>query len=205
MKIIILALFSYLLGSVSFGYIFAKKIKNIDIRKVGSGSTGATNTARILGMRYAALVFILDVAKGFLAVFLAFCLTSGTPSCTWTMIICAYTVIIGHNWPVFFSFKGGRGSATTLGVLFGIVPKAAVIIAIVVLVVIVLTRYVSLASLIGAVLIPVLILCLSYPPEYLLFGVPFAVLVFWRHIPNIRRLRTGTEPRFGETVDINDN
>jgi len=202
MKIIILVLFSYLLGSVSFGYIFAKKRKNIDIRKVGSGSTGATNTARILGLKYAALVFLLDVIKGFLAVFLAARFTSSN---YWVIILCAYAVIIGHNWPIFFSFKGGRGSATTLGVLFGIMPlPATIILSFIILIIIALTRYVSLGSLIGAILIPVLMICFSCPLEYYLFGIPIVVLVIWRHLPNIERLRTGREPRLGEMVDIDN-
>ena len=202
MKIIILVLFSYLLGSVSFGYIFAKKMKNIDIRRVGSGSTGATNTARILGLKYAALVFLLDVIKGFLAVFLAARLASGY----WIIILCAYAVIIGHNWPVFFSFKGGRGSATTLGALLGILPPLAIVILCgVILIVIALTRFVSLGSLIGAIMIPVLLISFSCPLEYYLFGVPIMALVIWRHLPNIKRLQTGQEPRLGEMVNIDDN
>jgi glycerol-3-phosphate acyltransferase PlsY len=195
---IILVIFSYLLGSISFGYLIAKKVKNIDIRKMGSGNTGATNISRALGFKFALIVFILDLGKGLLAVLLASWLTTSP----WVIIFCAYAVIIGHNWPIFFSFKGGRGAATTLGIFFGIMPVASLIVFGIIVVIILITRYVSLASLTGAVLIPFCVLFLQYPREYLIFALTVAALIIWRHIPNIKRLLQGKELKIGEKVDI---
>lgn len=195
---IALIIFAYLLGSISFGYIIAKKIKNVDIRKVGSGNTGATNISRVVGFKFALLVFILDLGKGLLAVLLADWFTSSP----WIIIFCAYAVILGHNWPIFFSFKGGRGAATTLGVFLGIMPVAALIVFGIIVVIILITRYVSLASLTGAVLIPVCVLLFHYPWEYLVFGLSVTALIIWRHIPNIKRLLQGKELKIGEKVDI---
>lgn len=196
---VFLIIFSYLLGSISFGYLFTKQIKKVDIRKVGSGNTGATNISRVLGIKFALIVFLLDVGKGLLAVLLAIWLNSGS----WVIIFCAIAVILGHNWPLFFSFKGGRGSATTLGVFLGIMPLAALIAFGIIVLVIVLTRYVSLGSLTGAVLIPVSFLIFHYPPEYLLFGFFATALIIWRHLPNIKRLSQGKELKFGEKVNLN--
>lgn len=195
---IALVILSYLLGSISFGYIIAKKVKKVDIRKVGSGNAGATNISRALGFKFALVVFLLDVGKGLLAVLLAAWLTSNP----WTIIFCAYAVICGHNWPIFFSFKGGRGSATTLGVFLGIMPVPALIVFVIIVVIILTTRYVSLASLTGAVLIPICVLISQLSWEYFVFGLSLAVLIIWRHIPNIKRLLRGKELKFGEKADI---
>jgi len=195
---ILLIVFSYLLGSISFGYLIAKKIKKVDIRKIGSGNTGATNISRILGFKFALAVLLLDVGKGLLAVLLARWLDSGS----WTILLCAFAVILGHNWPVFFSFQGGRGAATTLGVFLGIIPLAALITFGIFIVVILVTRYVSLGSLIGAILIPVFLLYYRYPPEYFIFGLAVTALIIWRHIPNIKRLLQGKESKIGEKVNI---
>lgn len=194
---IILVILSYLVGSISFGYLIAKKIKNVDIRKVGSGNAGATNISRVVGFKFALLVFLLDVGKGLLAVLLADRLGSGN----WAIIFCGFAVIIGHNWPIFFSFKGGRGSATTLGVFLGIMPLAALTVFGLIVVIILVTRYVSLGSLIGALLIPFSVLFFHYPAEYLFFGLTVMALVIWRHIPNIKRLLQGKELKIGEKVD----
>jgi glycerol-3-phosphate acyltransferase PlsY len=144
---VILVIFSYLLGSVSFGYLIAKRVKNVDIRKMGSGNTGATNISRVLGIKYALIVFALDLGKGLLAVLLAKWLL---PS-PWVTIFCAYGVLLGHNWPLYFSFKGGRGAATALGIFFGIMPIAALIVFGIIIVIILVARYVSVASITGAI------------------------------------------------------
>lgn len=193
----LLVVFSYLLGSISFGYLITKKVKNVDIRKMGSGNTGATNISRVLGLKYALIVFLLDLGKGLLAVFLA----GRFASDPWVIILCAYAVIIGHNWPIFFSFKGGRGAATTLGVFLGIMPVAALIVFGIIVIIILATRYVSLASITGAILIPFCVLFFHYPREYLIFGLSVTLLIIWRHIPNIKRLRQGKELKIGEKVD----
>jgi len=193
-----LVILAYLLGSVSFGYLLVKKLKNIDIRKVGSGSAGATNISRVLGLKLALLVFLLDIGKGFLAVLLA----GKFASSPWIIIVCAFAVIIGHNWPIFFSFKGGRGSATTLGVIIAIMPLESLIIFAIIVLIILTTRYVSLASMVGSVLIPIFLFLFQHPPQYYLLGFSITALIIWRHIPNIKRLLQGTEPKFGDKINI---
>ena len=192
---IALVILSYLLGSISFGYIIAKKVKKVDIRKVGSGNAGATNISRALGFKFALVVFLLDVGKGLLAVLLAAWLTSNP----WTIIFCAYAVICGHNWPIFFSFKGGRGSATTLGVFLGIMPVPALIVFVIIVVIILTTRYVSLASL-REPFHPSVYLSLSSHGNILFSVCPSSPLLF-AHIPNIKRL-LGKRTKFGEKADI---
>ncbi len=195
---IALIIFAYLLGSISFGYLIAKKVKNVDIRKMGSGNTGATNISRVLGLKFALLVFMLDLGKGLLAVLLA----TWFACSPWVIIFCAYAVLLGHNWPIFFSFKGGRGSATALGIFFGLMPLAALIVFGIIVVIILVTRYVSVASITGALLIPFCVLFFHYPWEYLIFGLSITALIIWRHIPNIKRLLRGKELKIGEKVDI---
>ena len=108
---VLLIILSYLLGSVSFGYLFAKTLKGVDIRKIGSGNAGATNISRLMGFKYAIIVLILDAFKGLLAILISSYLATET----WVILLCGLAVIIGHNWPIFLAFKGGRGAATTLG------------------------------------------------------------------------------------------
>ncbi len=195
----LLLVFSYLLGSVSFSYFVSKGIKGVDIRKVGSGNAGATNISRILGLKFAVLVLFLDVLKGLIVVLLVSYLTTET----WLVLLCGGAVIIGHNWPVFFSFKGGRGAATTLGVFLGIAPIPALTVFLLFIIIILLTRYVSLGSITGAIAIPIAMLFLHYPRDYFIFGLSVCLLLLWRHAPNIKRLIQGKESKLGEKVNIN--
>ena len=166
---VLLVLFSYLLGSISFSYFITKRIKGVDIRKVGSGNAGATNISRVLGLKFALLVLFLDTLKGFVVALLASYLTPDTL----LFLLCCGAVIIGHNWPVFFGFKG-RGVATTLGVFLVIAPIHTLIVLSFLIVIIVLTRYVSLGSIIGAISAPVVLLLLRYPFPYFIFAWQYA-------------------------------
>lgn len=195
---ILLVIFSYILGSVSFGYFIAKKTKGIDLRRIGSGSTGATNTSRALGLKYFALVLILDAMKGLFVILLASRLLAET----WAILLCGAAVIIGHNWPVFSNFHGGRGAATTLGVFLGITPLPTLVVFGIFILITLLTRYVSLGSMTGALAIPVAVIILGYSLEYLIFGLAVCFLLLWRHKPNIKRLLEGTESRLGEKTKI---
>lgn len=192
--VLLMIVFAYLLGSVSFGYIIAKKTKGIDIRKIGSGSTGATNTSRALGFNFFAIVLALDALKGLLVILIASYLLTED----WAILLSGAAVIIGHNWPVFFNFQGGRGAATTLGVFLGITPLPTLVVFGIFILIVLLTRYVSLGSMLGALAIPVAIIILGYPWEYLVFGLAVCLLLLWRHKPNIERLLKGKEPRLGE-------
>lgn len=159
MDVILAGIIAYLIGSISFSYIFVKKIKKVDIRKHGSGNAGATNTLRILGKGPAILVLLLDAVKGIVAVLLGFLmellfLSSGLSFFDqysgWTPAICGLLAILGHNYPVYYQFKGGKGVATTIGVIATLVFFPAIYVGIVAILAIVITRYVSLGSLIFA-------------------------------------------------------
>ncbi|MDQ0257492.1 glycerol-3-phosphate acyltransferase PlsY [Evansella vedderi] len=189
---------SYLIGSISFSYLIAKKIKKVDIRQHGSGNAGATNTLRVLGVGPAIAVLLLDCAKGIAAVLLGIVLTSDP------LIAAASGLasIVGHNWPVFFGFRGGKGVATTVGVLATLVFTAALISGIIAIITIVITRFVSLGSLIfivGTSIISVVFSPqLAYPSYYLYFLVAISLLSIWRHRTNIERLLKGEESRIGQ-------
>jgi len=196
---IFFVLFSYLLGSVSFSYLIAKKIKKIDIRKEGSGNAGATNTLRVLGIGPAITVLLLDVVKGVLPVLLAMLFTDAA----FIHVLTGFAAILGHNWPIYFGFRGGKGVATSIGVLVSLVFLPALLAGVVAIASIFITRYVSLGSLLFAVLTPIALVLLmlipsfSYPFEYMLFTVILAVMSLWRHRTNVSRLLSGTENKIG--------
>jgi len=190
---ILAILVGYLLGSISTSTILGKLIAGIDIREHGSGNAGATNTLRVLGPKVAGLVFLVDALKGILAVLLARALDVSDTF----VVLTGVAVIFGHNWPVFFNFRGGKGVATTIGVMFSLVPAAATGAALIALIVLFLSRYVSLASLIFTCLLPIVIANNGYHQAYIWFGIVVAVLSLWRHRENIKRLLKGRESKIG--------
>lgn len=185
---------SYLLGSVSFSLLAGKLLKGIDIRQHGSGNAGATNTLRTLGKGPAIGVLTLDILKGIGAVWLGKWLGSDD---VWIPILCGLAVIIGHNWPVYFGFKGGKGIATTIGVLVTLCFLPALFAGILAILSIVFTRYVSLGSLIFVALTPIFLALMHYPPEILWSSVLLAVFAFVRHRTNIVKLATRRENKLG--------
>lgn len=185
---------AYLLGSISFSYLIAKKVAGIDIRKHGSGNAGATNTLRVVGKWAALLVFALDILKAMAAVGLGYIFT-GNPT---IMFACGFAAIIGHNWPVFFQFRGGKGVATTIGATALMVFFPALIVGIIAILSIVVTRYVSLGSLIFAVGLPLSVWLANEPPSFVWISAGIALLTIYRHLGNIKRLLQGTESRIGE-------
>ncbi len=213
--LVIIAL-SYLLGSVPFG-LLAGKVKGVDVRHHGSGNIGATNVFRILGPAWGVAVFIADAGKGVGAVLLGGWLSQHFPASLTNMdqfgatniampkvsaeIIAAIWCIIGHNFPVWLGFKGGKGVATSAGVLLGLVPAATGIALVVWIAVFFTTRYVSVASICASLSLPLAVALLpAGPDKWPVFGlaVVAAFLVLWRHRTNIERLRLGTEHRFGK-------
>jgi len=193
MDIVLVLLLSYLVGSIPFGILISRAF-NINILEVGSGNIGATNVLRSLGAGPAALVLLFDMLKGAFAVYLAVLIIN---SYTW-IIAAGLMAVIGHMYSVFLKFKGGKGIATGLGVLLGIAPDLFVITLIVGIAVIVVTRYVSLGSLTGAVVLPILMFASHKPPQYAWTTVVIGILIVIRHIPNIKRLTAGTENKIGE-------
>ena len=195
---------SYLLGSIPFGYL-AGRLRGIDIRKVGSGNVGATNVVRVLGKRYGYPVFALDVLKGFGAVKIAMLIAPGRPQ-EWNSpeilgILAAISSVFGHLYPPWLKFKGGKGVATSAGALLALTPIAMLTGLAIWIIVFWLTRYVSLASIIAAVALPIVILVFSSEDQNK--GKPLfyasacvAAVIIWRHRSNLSRLIRGTEPRF---------
>lgn len=197
-----LILGGYLLGSFPTGYLVGR-LNGIDVRDYGSGKTGGTNVLRTLGWGAMILVAAADGVKGFVTVVLAQQVT-GSPI---VVVLCGLAVIVGHNWPLYIKFKGGSGVGTGFGVLIGIAPVAALLLFAGFLVPVLITRYMSLGSIVAAALAPFVMLFLArsgrLPVEYAFFAVVGAGLVLWRHRGNMRRLLDGTERKIGERVTIN--
>ncbi|MEO5753900.1 MAG: glycerol-3-phosphate 1-O-acyltransferase PlsY [Chthoniobacterales bacterium] len=196
----------YLLGSCPNGYLVSRA-KGIDIRKHGSGNIGATNVLRVLGKRWGYLVFGLDALKGFVAVHSAFALATmlvpGGPQREIIGILSGLACILGHTFPVWLGFRGGKGVATSAGVLLGLMPIAVVSVFAVWFVLFKLTRYVSVASIGAAVSLPIFVFL--YLRTGWLTGaalLPFSILiagvVVWRHRSNMKRLFQGNEQRFDQ-------
>ena len=181
---------AYLLGSLPTGFLVARS-RGIDIRRQGSGSTGATNVGRTLGAPVAAGVMVIDVAKGAAAVALAN-LLSGEPGLAAAAGLAA---MVGHAFPVWTGFRGGKAVATGLGATLGLIPPAAPAVIVTWVIVVLATRYVSVASIAAAAGLPVAALLLGRPAEELLFAVLAALLVIGLHHANIGRLMRGEERR----------
>ena len=200
----IIAIFlSYLFGAVSFSYVIGKKFRKLDIRDHGSGNAGATNTLRVMGLVPAISVLLLDCSKGIVAVWIGFWLSGGNPMIA---ALCGFASILGHNWPVYYGFRGGKGVATTIGVFAALVFFPALISGILGILSIVITRFVSLGSLIF-MLGTTIITALSYNYfEYPFYFVYFLLIItglsFWRHRSNIVRLIKGEESKLGQKETV---
>jgi len=197
---IIGCLAAYLFGSIPFGFLVAKT-KGIDIRKVGSGNIGATNVFRCVGKGLGILTFCLDLAKGVagccLIPWLAARCFGGNADLPFR-VACGFLTVAGHNWTIFLGFKGGKGIATSAGLLLGLAPAACGWAVLAWLSVFLITRYVSVASILAAITLGIVAWPL-YFHEHSWFPVMLdvlALLAIWRHRGNIRRLREGTESQF---------
>ncbi len=202
--LITVLLVSYLLGSIPSGYL-AGRLAGMDIRNFGSGNIGATNVTRALGKPYGYAVFAADFAKGFCAVMMAK-LAAGEMLPTnnlaqFVPVLGALLCVVGNAFPVWLRFRGGKGVATSAGVLFALMPLAATVVTLIWLVMFQLTGYVSLASIVGAAALPLTVLGmlrLGWMTEFLLLyiAIGLAALVILRHRSNVVRLIRGTEHRF---------
>jgi acyl phosphate:glycerol-3-phosphate acyltransferase len=182
---------AYLSGSVPVGFLLAS-LTGVDIRRQGSGNIGATNVARVVGWRRGLLTLLGDVLKGLLPVLLA--LYFGLEP--WAIFWVGLTSFLGHVYPVFLKFRGGKGVATALGILLAVAPAATAILALVFAVVAVSSRAVSLASLIAAALAPLVLWLLWCPLPFVALSFVLALLIVVRHRENIQRLLAGVEPKF---------
>lgn len=204
-----IALGSYLIGSIPSGYI-AGRIAGIDIRNVGSGNIGATNVTRALGKRYGYPVFLADFSKGLLAVILSKLIAERAGdlpgSTTLLQIVAAAFCVIGNTFPIWLRFRGGKGVAVSAGVLFALMTWAALVVTVLWLVIFYFTRYVSLASITGALALPITVLLLLYfkvmtEPLLLYVAIALTTVVVLRHRSNLSRLARGTEQRFNKSGD----
>ncbi len=191
---------AYLLGSVPFGFLIAKA-KGVDIRRVGSGNIGATNVFRCVSKPLGILTFALDLAKGLAGCTLIPALVSEAAAPLPLRVVCGFLTVAGHNWPVFLGFKGGKGIATSAGLLLGLAPAACGVALAVWLVAFLTSRYVSLASIVAALSLGVVawLPCCRGGDSGWWFPLildALAALAIWRHRANIQRLRAGTESRF---------
>jgi glycerol-3-phosphate acyltransferase PlsY len=200
----LIGLIGYLIGSFPAGY-FAGRIAGIDIRTVGSGNVGATNVLRVLGKRFGYPVFLVDFGKGIAAVVLARVMAKSGGSSENTVelasMLAGICAVVGHSFPLWLKFRGGKGFATSIGVLFALVPLAAAIVCIVWVVTFEIGRYVSLASVVAAVALPISVAVMFFlhrvnTPVLLYFSICLAAVIVVRHRSNLSRLAKGTEPRF---------
>ena len=185
----------YLLGSLPSGFLAGKWCKGIDLRTIGSGSTGATNVLRNVGKGPALVVFLVDVAKGAAAVLIASALTQNNPLNDWIQVLAGLTALAGHIWPVWLGFKGGKAVATGLGLFLGLAWPVGLACFGMFMAVFSLSRIVSLASVVAAVSLPLLMAADSDSNANLVVALVAMLLVLWRHRSNIQRLINGTEPR----------
>ena len=192
MEWVLVLLGAYIIGSIPVGLIIGNVFWKKDLRRYGSRNIGATNAWRVLGRKAGILVFILDFLKGQLGVMLGACVI-GTPV---ALVLGGFFAVIGHVFPIFAGFHGGKGVATGLGVLSILMPKVMLIVLIVWLILTLLTRYVSIASVFAAVLAPILAGAFKEPLAYSAFALAAAVVIVWRHRENLKRLREGRENRF---------
>jgi acyl phosphate:glycerol-3-phosphate acyltransferase len=183
---------AYLIGSVPSGYILGSLV-GVDVTKSGSGNIGATNVARVLGKGRGAMTLVADAAKGWLPVFAALQMNLSL-----TMVILAGTAaFLGHLYPVFFRFRGGKGVATAFGILLALTPFTVLLLLGIFALVVAASRIVSLGSITTASAAPVVLWLSSQPQAVVAMGGFIAVMIIWRHRGNIQRLLAGTEPRFG--------
>ena len=196
---------SYLLGAIPFGYLMGRLLRRDDIRHYGSGATGGTNVLRVLGWRPALATAGLDILKGSAAVWLGILVGRFVPGGFlqgpgWTAALCGLAAVAGHSWPVYLGFRGGKSVATGGGALLVFAPAAILYALPVFIITAAFTRFVSLASLLATVAAMIAVLAGSAPVSVKFWVVGTALIVFYRHHTNIKRLLSGKESRFGQRV-----
>jgi acyl phosphate:glycerol-3-phosphate acyltransferase len=185
-ELILIIIIAYLIGNLSPSYLLGKLAKNIDIREHGSGNAGTTNVLRVLGKKFAALTFIVDALKGVLAIVIARYFFGENYA-----MVAGIFVVIGHNWPVILKFKGGKGVATSLGLILVIHPFYGLLAILVGIITLVKTKIVSLSSMIGMISFAILVLIFSR--DFAIFALILATMTIYRHKDNIKRLMRGEE------------
>ena len=204
---VIMAIVAYCIGSINFSVILSKKMAGFDVREKGSGNAGTTNMLRSVGKKAAAITLLCDVLKGIVAIVISMIVGKIVEGSNRELLlqVAGIAVVIGHTFPIFFEFKGGKGVATSLGILLMSNWKIGLICLVFALVLMILTRMVSLGSCVAAILFPVLTLFIndSYTiltegkngSTYFIYSVLLAIIVLYNHRSNIKRLMNGTENR----------
>ena len=208
-ELVIILLISYITGSFPTSIVMTRVIKNIDIREHGSGNAGATNVFRVLGWKYAILVLAFDIFKGWLptAVYATIIFQKlPVPDQGLVQILCGFAAVIGHIFPIFTGFKGGKGVGSLIGVLLALYPLVFPLCLLIGVVVITTTGYVSLGSISAAIALPIIILILprlgliSPNLSLIVFSLLVPWLIIFTHRTNINRIRNGTENRFEKAI-----
>ncbi len=196
---VIMAIIAYAIGSISFSVIISRKMAGFDVREKGSGNAGSTNMLRSVGKKAALLTLICDILKGVVAILIALLIGKLNKEVSGAILVqvAAFFVVVGHTFPIFFEFRGGKGVATSLGVIILVNWKIGLICLMFALILMILTRMVSLGSISAAILFPVLTIFINdhYLVEgnYIIFGIIMAVFIAYNHRSNIKRLLNGTE------------
>ena len=198
---VIIAIIAYLIGSVNFSVILSKKMAGFDVRDKGSGNAGTTNMLRSVGKKAAAITLVCDILKGVVAILLAMLMNKIFPNSNGALLvqIAGVAVILGHTFPIFFKFKGGKGVATSLGVLIMSNWQIGLICLVFALILIIITQMVSVGSIAAAILYPVLTIFIPQnyiiPGNYIIYSIVLAVIIVFNHRENVKRLLSGTENR----------
>lgn len=197
MRTILVIGISYIIGSFSSAFVLGRVLKKEDIRNYGSGNSGATNALRVFGKGIGILAFVLDVLKGIIAVYIGGKIIGYNGK-----LIGGFFAVIGHNWPLFFSFKGGKGIATSFGVLLSLNWLIGVISFTFFVIVVAISKYMSLGSILSAIIVPILGLLMNKPfdNKYFVTTLALAILALCRHRANIKRLIQGEEFKIGQKV-----
>ena len=198
---IVVGLIAYLLGSISFSVIFSKKFAGFDVRDKGSKNAGTTNVLRTVGKKAAAITLICDILKGVVAILVALIANKLVEGSNGELLvqIAGVFVILGHTFPIFFGFKGGKGIASALGILLITNYQIGLICLVFALVIMLITRIVSIGSILAAILFPILTIFINenyiVGNNYIIFGILIALLVIFNHRANLKRILSGTENR----------
>ncbi len=192
---LVVVLLAYLLGSIPFGVLLTRS-RGVDLRKVGSGNIGATNVLRALGWKAALLTLLGDLIKGLVSVIIA----KGAGVAEWAVVAAGTGAVIGHVFPVYLKFRGGKGVATSIGVLLGYHPPAGLLVIGIWIVMAYLFRYSSLSALVSFTLLPLFMALSGKTPEGLVLSLGILTLIIIKHRDNIRRLVEGKEPKIGHRI-----
>lgn len=199
MKLILLIVLtcaiSYLLGCLNAAYFYSMNVKKTDIREYGSGNAGSTNILRVFGLKSALPVFAVDVLKAVAAIRLSIWITGGNPI---AVILSGLFVILGHNWPIFMQYRGGKGVASSLGIMFALDYRVALILLCVAVLTMLISRMVSLGSVVGLIVAPFVMWGINGKIEYIIMAAVLAAMGIFQHRTNLVRIAKGEENKFGK-------